>query len=52
MGDMDEVRSEKISVSLTPSILARLDAYAAEHRWSRSTAMAELIERGLEKQDG
>lgn len=42
-----EKRSEKISVSLTPTELARLETYAAEHRWSRSTAIAELIERGL-----
>jgi hypothetical protein len=30
----------------TPSVLARLDAYAAEHRWTRSTAAAVLIEEG------
>lgn len=51
MGDMEETRSEKISVSLTQSALARLDVYAAEHRWSRSTAIAELIERGLPRDD-
>lgn len=45
---MDELRSERFSVSLTPSVLAKLDAYAAEHRWTRSTAAAELIERGLD----
>ena len=45
----DERRSEKISVSLTPTLLARLDAYATEHRWSKSTAIEVLIERGLEE---
>jgi metal-responsive CopG/Arc/MetJ family transcriptional regulator len=44
---MDELRSERFSVSLTPSVLAKLDAYAADHRWTRSTAAAELIERGM-----
>jgi metal-responsive CopG/Arc/MetJ family transcriptional regulator len=52
MGGMDaERRTEKISVSLAPSVLVRLDAYAAEHYWSRSTAIAVLVERGLEGQD-
>jgi metal-responsive CopG/Arc/MetJ family transcriptional regulator len=45
---MDELRSERFSVSLTPSMLAKLDAYAVEHRWTRSTAAAVLIERGLD----
>ena len=45
---MDEQRSERFSVSVTPSVLARLDAYAAEHRWTRSTAATELIERALD----
>ena len=44
---MDEVRSERFSVSVTPAMLARIDAYAMEHRWTRSTAAAELIERAL-----
>jgi len=44
---MDEPRSERFSVSLTLTSLAKLDAYAAEHRWTRSAAAAELIERGL-----
>ena len=47
---MDELRSERFSVSLTPTVLAKLDAYAADHRWTRSTAAAELIERGLEEE--
>ena len=40
-------RSKRFSVSLTPGVLAKLDAYAAEHRWTRSTAATELIEQGL-----
>lgn len=44
---MDETRTEKISVNLTPSALERLDAFARAHRWPRSTAAAELIEEGL-----
>ncbi len=39
--------TEKISVMLTTADLTALDACAADHRWSRSTAAAELIERGL-----
>jgi len=45
--NMDEPRTEKLSVMLTPTALARLLAYAAEHHWSRSTAGAVLIEQGL-----
>lgn len=50
---MDETRTEKVSVMLTPAMLAKLLAYAAEHHWSRSTAAAVLIENGLaEKEQG
>jgi hypothetical protein len=42
-----EWRSERVSVSLTPKMLARLKAYAAEHRWRVSTAAAILIEDAL-----
>jgi metal-responsive CopG/Arc/MetJ family transcriptional regulator len=42
-----ETRSERFSVSITPAVLAKLDAYAARHRWTRSTAAGVLIERGL-----
>lgn len=34
-------------MSLTPTMLARLEAYAAEHRWRVSTAAAILIEDAL-----
>jgi len=43
----EENRTGKVSVMLTPAVLRKLDAYAAEHRWSRSTAAAVLIEKGL-----
>lgn len=44
---MDATRNEKISVNLTPELAARLNRYAASNHWSRSTAAAVLIERGL-----
>jgi metal-responsive CopG/Arc/MetJ family transcriptional regulator len=43
-----EVRTERVSVNLTPSVMRRLDAYRYDRRWSRSTAAAVLIERGLD----
>lgn len=48
---MDAIRTEKISVNLTPDQAARLDHYASRHRWSRSTAAAALIEQGLDAED-
>lgn len=48
---MDAIRTEKISVNLTPEQAARLDRYAASNHWSRSTAAAVLIERGLIEAD-
>lgn len=45
------MRTEKISVNLTPDQMARLDRYARRHRWSRSTAAAALIEQGLDADD-
>jgi metal-responsive CopG/Arc/MetJ family transcriptional regulator len=48
MMHMDESdRIIRVTVSLNRDVLSRLDRYAAEHRWSRSTAAAELIERTL-----
>ena len=44
---MDAIRTEKISVNLTPELAARLDRYAASNHWTRSTAAAVLIEQGL-----
>ena len=51
MRSMDAMRNEKISVNLTPDLAARLDRYAASNHWSRSTAAAVLIERGLPVDD-
>ncbi len=45
-----ETRTERISVNLTPSVLERLDAYRFDRRWTRSTAAAVLIERGLDQE--
>ena len=47
MTHMDEQRLVRFSISIAPAVLAELDSYAESHRWSRSTAAAELIERGL-----
>jgi hypothetical protein len=44
---MTENRTEKISVMLTPAELAVLDRWAQEHRWSRSSAVAALIDEAL-----
>ena len=48
---MEETRTYKISVNLTPSVLARLDDMRARRRWTRSTAAAVLIEHGLDSED-
>ena len=48
---MEERRTEKVSVMLTPANLAKLDQYAARHHWKRSTAASVLIEDGLSGQD-
>jgi hypothetical protein len=45
-----ELRTEKISVLLAPTALARLDAYRQPRRWSRSTAIAALVDEGLDRQ--
>jgi metal-responsive CopG/Arc/MetJ family transcriptional regulator len=45
-----ELRTEKVSVVLTPTTLARLDVYRERRRWSRSSAIAVLIEEGLDKE--
>lgn len=47
---MDAARNERITVNLTPEVLARLDLFAEQHRWTRSAAVAVLIERGLESE--
>jgi hypothetical protein len=44
---MNAQRTVRITVNLTPALTALLDRYAEENRWTRSTAAAVLIERGL-----
>ena len=44
---MDATRTERFTVNLTPELMERLDRFAEQHRWTRSTAVAVLIERGL-----
>jgi hypothetical protein len=51
-GLMSEMRTAKITVLLTPSALERLDSYRAPRRWTRSTAIAALVEEGLSAQPG
>jgi hypothetical protein len=51
MRHMDATRKEKISVNLTPELADRLDHYAERNHWTRSTAAAVLIERGLATED-
>jgi hypothetical protein len=46
-----ETRTGRISVNLTPSVMERLDRYRFDRRWSRSTAAAVLIERGLDREE-
>lgn len=48
---MNETRTEKISVNLTPAVLDRLDRFARSQVWPRSTAAAVLIERGLDQEE-
>ena len=49
LGGMAELRDAKVSVLLAPTVLERLDAYRAEHRWTRSAAIAALVEEGLDR---
>lgn len=44
---MNAARTERVTVNLAPDVAARLDTYAQERRWTRSTAAAVLIESGL-----
>lgn len=44
-------RKDKLSVLLAPKVAARLLRFAARNRWSRSTAAAVLIERGLDAEN-
>lgn len=51
---MQEKSSVKVTVMLTPSLVARLDARASQDRRSRSNLAAMLIEEALlaEAEDG
>lgn len=46
-----EARTERISVSLSRETLAKLEQYAARHRWAVSAAAAYIIEDHLAEQD-
>jgi predicted transcriptional regulator len=48
---MDAARTERVTVNLTPEASAKLDRFADERRWTRSTAAAVLIERGLAEEE-
>jgi predicted transcriptional regulator len=45
---MDALRSQKMTVNLTPETAARLGRLARRNHWKPATAAAVLIERGLE----
>lgn len=42
-----DARTERVTANLTPELLARLDRFAQERRWTRSAAVEALIEQGL-----
>jgi hypothetical protein len=46
--------TQQVTAVLPRDLVARLDAYATERRWSRSVAIAALVEDGLarERADG
>ena len=48
--NMEDKRSVKISIMLSPLVAAQLDEYARRARWSRSNAAAVLVEAGLKEQ--
>ena len=43
--------ASRYAVAITPDVAARLDRFAEQHRWTRSTAAAVLIEQGLPAED-
>lgn len=44
---MSALRTAKVTVLLAPDVLDRLDAWRHPRRWSRSTAIAAMIEEAL-----
>ncbi len=49
-GRVTEMRTAKLTVLLTPTVLERLDTYRDSRRWTRSTAIAALVEEGLRRE--
>jgi hypothetical protein len=43
--------TQQVTAVLPRDLVARLDAYADAHRWSRSAALAALVEDGLARED-
>jgi hypothetical protein len=49
---MKETRTVKITVVITPSLADRLNAFAERAHWSKSTAIAVLIDQALISAEG
>jgi hypothetical protein len=49
---VDALRSQKLTVNLTPAMAERLARLAARKHWKPATAAAILIERGLDEEEG
>jgi metal-responsive CopG/Arc/MetJ family transcriptional regulator len=43
--------SIQITARVPAGLVARLDKFAAEHHWSRSTAIQLLLDQGLDEED-
>jgi len=43
--------SIQITARVPASLVARLDKFAAEHHWSRSTAIQLLLDQGLDEKE-
>jgi macrodomain Ter protein organizer (MatP/YcbG family) len=48
---MNAVRTERLSVNLSPEVMQQLLRFAQRNRWTLSTAAAVLIERGVTEED-
>lgn len=49
---MDALRSQKMTVNLTPETVARLGQLARRNHWKPATAAAIMIERQLDAEEG
>jgi hypothetical protein len=49
--DDEEPRDQKVFASVTETMKDKLDRYARRNHWTRSTAVAVLVERGLDADD-